>query len=92
MPHRLRFLRNFQEVNDSLYRGAQPSEEGFRELAKMGVRTGTVVALYRIEHDHWSNRQALGEAKSMKMASSETRMRKMILQYRPTSVVVRLNR
>jgi protein tyrosine/serine phosphatase len=152
-----RFLKNFQEVNDSLYRGAQPSKEGFRELAKMGVhtvidlrgpgprsskeaefvrslgmqyvnvpldgfkaprpgeiskllgmlenksggpvfvhcrrgadRTGTLVALYRIEHDHWSNRQALGEAKSMKMASTEILMRKLILQYKPSSAEARL--
>jgi protein-tyrosine phosphatase len=70
-------------VNNSLYRGAQPSKEGFRELVdgfkapgpeeisrpigmlenksrgpifihcRRGAdRTGTVVALYRIEHDH----------------------------------------
>ena len=32
-------LKNFQEVEASLYRGAQPSEEGFRELAKLGVHT-----------------------------------------------------
>src|SRR5580698_4285480 len=32
-------LKNFQEVEASLYRGAQPTEEGFRELAKLGVHT-----------------------------------------------------
>jgi protein tyrosine phosphatase (PTP) superfamily phosphohydrolase (DUF442 family) len=152
-------LTNFEEVNDSLYRGAQPSKEGFRELAKMGVhtvidlrgpgrrasaeaefvrslgmqyvnvpldgfraprpdeiskllgmlenrnagpvfvhcrrgadRTGTVVAIYRIEHDHWSNLQALNEAQSMKMASSEILMRKLILQYKPSDPSARLNR
>jgi tyrosine-protein phosphatase SIW14 len=144
------FLTNFQEVNDSLCRGAQPSEDGFRELARSGVhtvldlrggsgrssheaefvrslgmqyinvplggfqaptaaevakvvevlndpqsgkvfvhcrrgadRTGTILAMYRIEHDHWTNRQALDEAKAMKMASSEKQMRKFVMDYHP---------
>jgi protein tyrosine/serine phosphatase len=146
-------LRNFQEVEASVYRGAQPSEEGFRELARLGVhtivdlrgaggrsskeaeiveglgmqyvnvplagfkaptpeqvskllgilenrtdgpvfvhcrrgadRTGTILALYRIEHDHWGNEKALDEAKTMKMASSERLMRKLIMDYKPTEV------
>src|SRR5580693_2222974 len=146
-------LKNFQEVEASLYRGAQPSEEGFRELAKLGVhtvvdlrgsggrsskeaqivaglgmqyvnvplagfkaptpeqiskllgiienqsdgpvfvhcrrgadRTGTILALYRISHDHWGNEKALDEAKAMKMASSEHSMRNLILDYKPTEV------
>jgi len=32
-------LENFHKVNDTLYRGAQPSEEGFASLAKLGVKT-----------------------------------------------------
>jgi tyrosine-protein phosphatase SIW14 len=32
-------LQNFHKVNESLYRGAQPSEEGFTSLAKLGIRT-----------------------------------------------------
>jgi protein tyrosine/serine phosphatase len=146
-------LKNFQQVEASLYRGAQPNEEGFRELAKLGVhtvvdlrgsggrssreaeivrglgmqyvnvpldglkaptseqvskllgilenqsggpifvhcrrgadRTGTILALYRIEHDHWGNEKALDEAKTMKMASSERRMRNLILDYKPIEV------
>jgi len=146
-------LTNFQQVSDSLCRGAQPSDEGFRELANAGVhtvvdlrgaggrssheaqlvqslgmkyinipldgfqaptaeevskvwavlndpnagqifvhcrrgadRTGTVLAMYRIEHDHWSNQQALDEAKSMKMASSERLMRKFVLGFNAGSV------
>jgi protein tyrosine phosphatase (PTP) superfamily phosphohydrolase (DUF442 family) len=141
-------LTNFQEVSDSLCRGAQPSEDGLRELAKAGVhtvldlrggagrsskeaelvrslgmeyvnipldgyqaptteevsrvlavlndsnagktfvhcrrgadRTGTVLAMYRIEHDHWSNQQALDEAKTMKMAASERSMQKFVLGF-----------
>ena len=121
-------LNNFQEVSDTLCRGAQPSTSGFRELAQLGVhtvldlrggegrsnheaetvrslgmqyvnipldgyqaptaeqvsqifavlnsqssgkifvhcrrgadRTGTVLAMYRIQHDHWTNQQALSK-------------------------------
>lgn len=32
-------LGNFHQVNDHLYRGAQPSSEGFKNLAKLGVKT-----------------------------------------------------
>jgi protein tyrosine phosphatase (PTP) superfamily phosphohydrolase (DUF442 family) len=145
-------LENFEQVSDSLCRGAQPSTEGFRELARMGVhtvldlrgeggrslreaelvtglgmeyvsiplsgyqaptveqvskifavlgdpaagkifvhcrrgadRTGTVLAMYRIQHDHWTNQQALTEAKSMKMASSERLMRKFVLDFKPAA-------
>jgi protein tyrosine/serine phosphatase len=30
---------NFHQVNDRIYRGAQPTDEGFQALAKMGVKT-----------------------------------------------------
>jgi uncharacterized protein (TIGR01244 family) len=30
---------NFREVNEHLYRGAQPSPEGFKSLAKLGIKT-----------------------------------------------------
>ena len=30
---------NFHRVNDSLYRGGQPSAQGFQNLAKLGVKT-----------------------------------------------------
>ncbi len=32
-------VRNFHQVNDRIYRGAQPTDEGFQALAKMGVKT-----------------------------------------------------
>ena len=145
-------LNNFQQVSDSLCRGAQPSADGFRELARLGVhtvldlrgaggrssnearlvhslgmeyvnipldgfkaptadevskifavlndqnagkvfvhcrrgadRTGTVLALYRIQHDHWTNQQALLEAKTMKMAAAEWQMQKFVRDYKPVS-------
>src|SRR5260370_21583430 len=32
-------VENFWKVDDHVYRGAQPTEEGFRNLAKLGVKT-----------------------------------------------------
>lgn len=34
-----RGVGHFFKVNDQLYRGAQPTEEGFQSLAKLGVKT-----------------------------------------------------
>jgi uncharacterized protein (TIGR01244 family) len=32
-------LPNFQKVNDGLYRGGQPTDAGFKQIAKLGVKT-----------------------------------------------------
>src|SRR5256885_1649694 len=40
---------NFARVSDVLYRGAQPTHEGFLELKKLGVRT--VVSLRQMHSD-----------------------------------------
>jgi tyrosine-protein phosphatase SIW14 len=32
-------INNFHQVDEHVYRGAQPTDEGFRSLAKMGVKT-----------------------------------------------------
>lgn len=40
-------LSNFHQVNERIYRGAQPTVEGFQALAKMGIKT--VVDLRREE-------------------------------------------
>jgi tyrosine-protein phosphatase SIW14 len=41
-------IDNFYQVDDHVYRGAQPTEEGFRYLAKIGVKT--VVDLRESDH------------------------------------------
>jgi tyrosine-protein phosphatase SIW14 len=143
-------VRNFHQVDDHLFRGAQPSEAGFESLVKLGIktivdlepglahskwernraealgmryvnvpmsgltapsndqiqralaalesdsaepvfvhcrrgkdRTGTVVACYRIAHDHWQNRRALSEARAMGMSRVERGMRRYILEFQP---------
>ncbi len=46
-------------------------------------RTGTVIACYRINHDHWQNQKALTEAKYLGMSRLETAMRHFILGFQP---------
>jgi tyrosine-protein phosphatase SIW14 len=140
-------VANFHEVDPNVYRGAQPSLEGFRSLAALGVktivdlrgddrlpeeqkevedlglryisvpmsgltaptdeqianilavfdaadtapvfvhcregkdRTGTVVACYRISHDHWANDKALAEAKGYGMSPFQHPRKKYILGF-----------
>ena len=143
-------VSNFHCINEQLYRGAQPSAEGFQNLARLGVktvidlrggtsramaekkmveaagmryvnlpfsghaapsaeqvaevmalfnsgsagpvfvhcrrgadRTGTVVACYRVLHDHWSNEKALTEAKADGMSWTEIAMHHFVLHYQP---------
>jgi tyrosine-protein phosphatase SIW14 len=141
---------NFHAVDDHVYRGAQPTVDGFAGLSKLGVktvidlrrgnehakseqgivehagmryvhvplsghyapsnqeiakllgllddsegwpvfvhckrgadRTGTVIACYRIRHDHWANEKALEEAKLHGMSWTELAMQWYILRFRP---------
>ena len=48
-------------------------------------RTGTVIACYRILHDHWSNADALQEAKVHGMSSLERGMRLFVLNFTAAS-------
>jgi len=50
-------LENFARVNPSLYRGAQPTEEGFRQLKAMGVKT---VIYFRSHHSTKKQVEAAG--------------------------------
>lgn len=42
---------NFHKVSDVLYRGAQPSEKGMRELEKMGIRTVVNLRSFHSDRD-----------------------------------------
>jgi tyrosine-protein phosphatase SIW14 len=144
---------NFHQVNDHIYRGAQPGERAFGELAKLGIktivdlreagersesekrlveaagmryiaipmaafgapgnevmakalglledaaagtvfvhchrgadRTGTVIAIYRIVHDHWENARALAEAKSFGMSWTERAMQSYIAHFHGSDI------
>jgi uncharacterized protein (TIGR01244 family) len=45
-------------------------------------RTGTIVACYRIAHDHWDNEKALREAKLYRMSALERAMQSYVLQFK----------
>jgi tyrosine-protein phosphatase SIW14 len=49
-------LPNLHKINDGLYRGAQPTPEGIKELERMGVKT---IVNLRSEH---SDKESLGGA------------------------------
>lgn len=145
-------VRNFGEVNKSIYRGGEPSSIGIEELGAMGVktvidlrlrsaatqeekqqveklkmkyisyplaefsapnktqiedllallahsdsgtifihcrrgkdRTGTIIACYRIQHDHWTNQRALAEANRYGMSYLERGMRAFIAHFHALS-------
>jgi protein tyrosine phosphatase (PTP) superfamily phosphohydrolase (DUF442 family) len=42
---------NFHKVSDDLYRGAQPSEEGFRQLEKSGIKTVVNLRAFHSDRD-----------------------------------------
>ena len=146
---RLRGLQNFYKVDEHVYRGGQPTAEGFRSLASLGVktvidlrgaehseggekrlveadgmryvsipmknrksptdeqisaalalmndsaawpvfvhckrgenRTGTVVACYRVGHDHWNADKALSEARSYGMKWYQTALKRYVRNYK----------
>jgi protein tyrosine phosphatase (PTP) superfamily phosphohydrolase (DUF442 family) len=57
---------HFHQVNDRIYRGAQPSAEGFQALAKMGIKT--VIDLRR-EEPQIRGEQRIVEGLGMKFLS-----------------------
>jgi hypothetical protein len=57
---------NFRQVSERIYRGAQPTTEGFEQLAKMGIKT--VVDLRR-EPEQFQAEQRMVEALGMKFLS-----------------------
>jgi protein tyrosine phosphatase (PTP) superfamily phosphohydrolase (DUF442 family) len=52
-------------------------------------RTGTVIAAYRIQHDHWDNAKALSEAKSLGMSWFQFPRENYIRAYQPQTVEAR---
>ena len=52
-------LENLARINPNLYRGAQPTEEGFRQLKRMGVKT---VVDFRSFHTTKEQAEAAGLA------------------------------
>lgn len=60
-------VHNFWKINDQVYRGAQPTDAGFKSLAKLGIRT--IVDL-RLDGEHsQAEEQRLVESAGMKYVS-----------------------
>lgn len=59
-------LPNFHKVDEHVYRGAQPTPEGFRNLANLGIRT--VVDLRGSEHSEAAEKKIV-EADGMRYVS-----------------------
>ena len=81
--------------------GAPPAESVLKVLALMlsesngpvfvhcrrgADRTGTVIACYRILHDHWENQKALEEARSLGMLRLERGMMHFIESFKPPAL------
>lgn len=148
-------LKDFHQVDANVYRGSQPTAEGFATLAKMGVKTvidlrggwvhapkerslvqkagmqyvverfsgifeprdeqiarllavmqdpsatpvfvhcrrgadrsGLLIACYRIVHNHWTNQQALEEARTNRLSPFEVLMRRYISRFNPARMNV----
>jgi len=63
------------------------SETVFVHCRRGKDRTGTVIACYRIQHDHWDNQKALAEAKQHGMSFAERSMKAYILHFTPVSIL-----
>jgi protein tyrosine/serine phosphatase len=49
-------------------------------------RTGTVIAVYRMSHDHWGNSKAMREAKANGMSWMQFGMKRYLSRYRAPEV------
>ncbi len=65
-------LPHFFKVDERLYRGAQPTDEGFRELARLGVKT--IVDLRVEDADGRRDEQRLVESLGMRWVHLPMRM------------------
>jgi protein tyrosine/serine phosphatase len=74
---------NFHRVDADLYRGGQPTDEGFRRLADMGVRTVVSLRAYGHTARHEQAERRTVESLGMRWVSLPMRM-----YWRPTEAQV----
>src|SRR5690349_11060466 len=60
-------LPNFQKVDDHLYRGGQPTDLGFKDLAQRGIKT--VIDLREVGEHSQANEQKVVTGLGMKYVS-----------------------
>jgi uncharacterized protein (TIGR01244 family) len=73
-----------QEQLDKVFAVLNDSSAGpvFVHCRRGSDRTGTVIAVYRMEHDRWSNDKALQEAQSYGISRFERAMQSFIRSYK----------
>ncbi len=74
------------EMDHALSLLTDDSQHIFVHCRRGKDRTGTVIACYRIQHDHWDNRRALQEAKKYGISIAEPGMRSYIVHFSPRTL------
>lgn len=75
------------EENMKVFREVMANEKNYPVLIHCfaGIhRTGAYCAVYRMEHDHWSNQQALAELEASGYTDMESDVRGYLENYKPT--------
>jgi tyrosine-protein phosphatase SIW14 len=68
---------------------ASGSSPVFVHCKRGADRTGAVIACYRMIHDHWSNRKAMQEAKSLGMSWTQIGIKRYIADFQAANFPVR---
>ncbi len=75
MPVPSQHLKNFYQIDDKVYRSAQPDTKGFQELTALGVRN--VLSLRDFHSDHAANKLSLNLFR-VKMEAGEVEAAKVV--------------
>lgn len=66
VPIKLQGVSNLHRINDSLYRSAQPTKEGMKNLEKMGIKTIITLRAFHSDKDELKGTGLLNSALSVK--------------------------
>ena len=71
LPIETKGAGNFHKVSDRLYRGAQPTKKGFKNIEKLGVKTVVSLRSFHSDRDELEGRKLGYEHISMKAWNAE---------------------
>ena len=66
VPMKVQGVSNLHKINDTLYRSAQPNEEGMKNLEKMGIKTTINLRAFHSDKDKLKGTGLLNNALSVK--------------------------
>ncbi|MBI5203664.1 MAG: tyrosine-protein phosphatase [Nitrospirae bacterium] len=66
VPMKVQGVSNLHKINDNLYRSAQPTEEGMKNLEKMGIKTIINLRAFHSDKDKLKGTALLNNALSVK--------------------------